>query len=47
MSRQRVIDTMFCDLRKMQESALAQYDSIRISAMIVMTNARARELMSR
>lgn len=47
MGKKLVIDTMFCDLRKMQESTLAQYDSIRISAMIVMTNARARELMSR
>lgn len=47
MGKKLVIDTMFCDLRKMQESTLAQYDSIRIDAMIVMTNARARELMSR
>ena len=47
MGKKLVIDTMFCDLRKMQESTLAQYDSIKISAMIVMTNARARELMSR
>src|SRR5699024_4371264 len=47
MGKKLVIDTMFCDLRKMQESTLAQYDSIRISAMIVMTNARARELLSR
>ena len=35
MGKKLVIDTMFCDLRKMQESTLAQYDSIRISAMIV------------
>lgn len=47
MGKKLVIDTMFCDLRKMQESTLAQYDSIRIDAMIVMTNARARELMIR
>src|SRR5699024_8044933 len=47
MSKKLVIDTMFCDLRKMQESTLGQYDSIKVSTMIAVTNARARELMSR
>ena len=26
MGKKLVIDTMFCDLRKMQESTLAQYE---------------------
>ena len=47
MGKKLVIDTMFCDLRKMQESTLSQYDSIRIDAMMAVTNPRARELMSR
>ena len=33
MGKKLVIDTMFCDLRKMQESTLAQYDSIKISVL--------------
>ena len=43
MAKKLTIDTMFCDLRKVQEETLAQYESIEVDAMMVVVTPRVRE----
>ena len=47
MAKKLTIDTMFCDLRKVQEETLAQYESIEVDAMMVVVTPRVRELLAR
>jgi hypothetical protein len=47
MAKTLKIDAALCDLRKVQEETLAAYESIEIDAAVVLTNARARTLLTR
>ena len=47
MAKKLKVNAAICDLRKMQEETLTAYESITIDSALVVTNPRARALLSR